>query len=279
MFIDGIEAIAAKTPRFRYTRFMLKLPSRTASGPFLALLLGLVTAPPVAANSSKVNLSFNDRNLTLPDGVIRIDGGSRWPYYDAQFKHIEVNAADFDFLNPGITFSPSDELDLGVVTPIRLSPDFDLEDPRVHLLYQLQSDSELELAIFAQLRLGFFDEWAITGGVPLYWHFKPNMRLDAGGFVRFAFGDASRVDLTFPVQLSIQLSKRLYAGPETGLNINSLFDDGSNVSLPLGGFIGYTIGSSGAPLGDLYARVRLLDLEFGFDGVELMLGTELFFDM
>lgn len=257
---------------------MYKLPFRFGMRALISLALALVVTPAVA-KSSKVNLSFVERSLTLPEDVMRIDGGPRWPYYDAQFKHVEVFGADLDFLNPGLSFGVSKDLELGLVAPIRLSPDLGLEDPRVYALFQLQDDRELEVGVFAQLRLGFFNEWAATLGVPVYWRFKRDMRLDIGGFVRFALGDASRVDLTVPVQLPIQISERLYLGPETGLNINSLFDDESNVDLPLGGFIGYSVGSSGAPLGDIFARLRLLDLANGFDGVEVMLGAELYFDL
>lgn len=254
--------------------------------PLVAVWLALVTigvgcfgSGDAQASSPKVPGRFHDRQLVLPEAVIRFDGGARWPEYDAQFKHVVVAGTDSDFINPGISFGIARDLEVGFAAPIRLSPDADIEDPRAHLLFQLQRDRELELGIFGELRLGLFDVWSITGGVPVFWRINREMRLDAGGFVQFLFGDASQMNWLFPAQLSFQMSNRLYLGPESGINLFGVFDDNSELAIPLGGFVGYTIGSRGAPAGDVYARLRMPDIENGFDVVEIMLGTELYWDM
>ncbi len=230
-----------------------------------------------AASSSKVAPAFNDRELSLPAAVMRFDAGARWPEYDSQLKHVVTPGQDLDFLNPGLSFGLTDEFDLGFVTPIRLSPDADLEDPRLHLLYQFFRSRAFEAGVFAQFRLSFDGNPGLLGGVPLYWRPASNVRLDAGGFMRVTFGQDSHADLSFPVQLPIQITDQLYAGPESGMNFWRL-GDGTDLSVPLGGFVGYTLGS-GAPVGDIYARMRILNLENGFDVVELMFGTELFWDL
>jgi hypothetical protein len=242
----------------------------------LGVLLGLGSSSAVSANSSRVPVSFVDRSLTLPDAVMRLDGGPRWPDYDAQFKHVVQDGPDYDFLNPGISFGLTRNLEFGLVPPIRLSPDQRLEDPRFYMLYQL-ADAELSYGIFGQLRVGVEDHTTAMVGVPLYYRWTPNLRLETGGFAEVEFGEASSFNLIFPIYFAFQISDRLYAGPEAGLGLYGVFDDGGGIATPLGGFLGYTLGAPGAPLGDLYGRLRITDVPDG--ALELMFGFEFFFDL
>ena len=77
-----------------------------------------------------------------------------------------------------------------------------------------------------------------------------------------------------PFSFSFQISDRLYAGPEAGLGLYGVFEDGSGIATPIGGFLGYTLGNT---LGDLYGRVRLTDIPDG--ALELMFGVEFYFDL
>jgi hypothetical protein len=79
------------------------------------------------------------------------------------------------------------------------------------------------------------------------------------------------------VYFTFQLSNRFYLGPEAGLGLYGVFDDGSAIATPIGGFLGYTIGNAASPLGDLYGRMRLTDLPDG--AIELMFGFEFYFDL
>jgi hypothetical protein len=245
----------------------------------LAVQLWLIgSAGDAFATTSRLPSQIVQRTLAMPESTLRFDAGHRWPYYDGQFKHVAIRRADdVQFLNPGLSFGLAQDFELGFVAPIRVSPNSGFEDPRVHLLYQFQRD-RVDLGVFASLRLGVLDAWVLTGGVPLYFHWQENLRLDTGGFIVTSFGEGSSVSLVAPVQFVFQLTPELFAGPESGLNLSNLQTDRFDVGIPLGGFIGYTL-TPGGTLGDLYARLRLVDIEQGTDVVELMLGAELYFDM
>lgn len=238
-------------------------------------MLGLSSV--ALANSSRIPASYINRPLTLPSAVMRLDGGPRWPDYDAQLKHIVLdNIPDQAYLNPGISFGLTDDFELGFVFPIQISPDSDLHDPRAYLLYRLEG-GELTYGIFGQVRVGLRDQSALLGGVPLYYRLSPNVRLETGGFAQFTLGNNPRLDLIAPVYFTFQLSNRFYLGPEAGLGLYGVFDDDSGIATPIGGFLGYTIGDAANPLGDLYGRMRLTDLPDG--ALELMFGFEFYFDL
>lgn len=236
-------------------------------------------AASATATTSAVRLEYIQRQLVLPEGTMRFDAGPHWPDYDSQLKHVVIRgSSNLDYLNPGLTFGVVEDLEVGAIAPLLLSPDLDVEDPRLHALFQFQR-GDVDLGLYGELRLGFFDQWRLTGGVPIQWDLSRSVRLDTGGFLELVFGDGSSMNLIVPAQLPIQLSRSLYVGVESGVEFYSLFDDNSGVALPLGGFIGYTFGKGAGTVGDLYARVRLHDIENGFDVVSLMVGTELYFDM
>jgi hypothetical protein len=238
----------------------------------------LAAAAPARASSSLVPGPFIDRPLTLPAAVMRIDGGPRWPDYDATFKHIVIDGGpDQDYLNPGLSFGLTDNFELGLVYPVELSPGTNLHDPRVYMLYRLDP-GETSYGIFVQARLGFHQRHAVMFGVPLYHRLARSVRLETGGFAQFDdIGNRARLNLIAPVYFSFQVSDRFYLGPEAGLGLYGVFDDNSGIATPIGGFLGYTLGSGGRPLGDLYGRVRLTDIPDG--ALELMFGIEFYFDL
>jgi hypothetical protein len=250
--------------------------------PALAALLlvgASLLAAPAYATTAKLPPQFVSRTLTMPEDSLRFDAGHRWPYYDAQFKHVAIkNAPDQQFLNPGLSFGLARDFQLGFVAPIRMKPGSGFEDPRIHMLYEFDRGT-VDLGIFASLRLGVLDSWVLTGGVPVFYHWKDNLRLDTGGFLVMNFGDISTVSVQGPAEFVFQVTPRFYAGPATGLNLNNLGRDGFDIQIPIGGFLGYTVTTDGGTLGDLYGRLRDTDIEHPFNAVEFMVGCELYFDM
>lgn len=237
----------------------------------------LLLCSPAAANSSRIPLSFVQRPLALPDAVMRLDGGPRFWDYDAQIKHVVIDdGPDLLFLNPGFSFGITRNFDLGFVTPVRLAPDNRLEDPRFYVLYQLQ-DADFSYGLFGQVRMGFQDITTATFGVPMYVMLGSDVRLETGPFAEFVLEGDTNLNLMAPLYFSFQVSDRAYLGPEFGLALFGVFEDGTGVATPIGGFFGYTIGSAANPLGDLYGRVRLTDVPDG--AIELMFGLEFFFDL
>ncbi|HEX2729962.1 MAG TPA: hypothetical protein VHM70_00095 [Polyangiaceae bacterium] len=241
-------------------------------------LAGLLWPTLASAATAKLPVQIVDRTLVMPEDTLRFDAGPRWPYYDAQFKQSVHRGPDDQFLNPGLSFGLAKDFELGFVAPIRIAPNSGFEDPRVHLQYQFEQ-GRVDASIFSSLQLGVLHSWVLTAGVPVFFHWKNNLRLDTGGFLVMGFGDVSAVSLQGPLSFVFQVSPRFYAGPETGINLNGVGHDHLDVNIPVGGFLGYTLTTSGGTLGDLYGRVRLPDIESGFDVVELMFGCELYFDM
>jgi hypothetical protein len=250
----------------------------------LIFAAALLWAPSALASSPKVKEVFVERTMAMPSGTLRIDSGERYPLddgtmYDGSFKHSVLRGApDQQYINPGISFGLVKGFELGLVAPLRLSPSFRVEDPRVHALFQF-ADGEVQAGIFGGLRLGFRDVTVLSAGVPVFWHINPTIRLETGGFLRLEFGQGSSVGIVTPIQVVFQATRQLFAGPESGIDMQHLFDDRWHVGIPLGGFVGYSLTTSGGTLGDVFARLRLHDLTSGVDRVDLMAGLEFFFDL
>ena len=99
-----------------------------------ACLLGLGLAVKTAhAESHLAGSDYISRPLVLPKGVLRIDGGPRRPYDGGQVMpggqlQVFVNdGQDVALLAPGAAYGVIDNLELGAVWPLVLSPDLDTE--------------------------------------------------------------------------------------------------------------------------------------------------------
>ncbi len=262
-----------------------KSPSR----PLICGVVGVLVAggsllgnvPPARASSRLVGSDYISRPLVLPEGVLRLDGGPRRPYGGGQVMpagqlQFQVNRGgeDFAYLVPGAGIGAYDDLELGAVWPLRLSPDLNLLDLSAYGKYSLQRGS-VEVAGYAEVRIPIQDEFELTGGVPVYVHLSNAMRVETGGFVRLSFGDGTPVTLHVPVSLPIQVSPEVFVGPETGIEIR----DFDAVAVPLGVIAGYTLGGGISSLGDLFARLTLADITHGADTIRFDAGVELFFDV
>ena len=234
---------------------------------------------PAAAESRLVGSDYISRPLVLPKGVLRIDAGPRRPDPSGQLMPagqlqflINKDFDDLAYLVPGAGIGVVDKLELGAVWPLRLSPDLDLSDLSVYGKYSLQR-GDIEVAGYGEVRIPIENDLEITGGVPVYVHLD-GARLETGGFVRLGFGDDTTVSFEIPLSAPIQVSPEVFVGPEIGVMIFD-FDD---VSIPVGVIAGYTLGGGISSIGDLLARLTLVDITDGADSIRLDIGAELFFD-
>ncbi len=249
--------------------------------PVSSLLIGsflFLTASAAHANSSKVTDVRARRALALPGDTLRIDAGESWPYYDGTLKLHSRPGPDSAYVNPGVTFGITDNFDLGFVAPIELKPDGGLEDPRLHVLYQFHR-GRVDVGVFGSLRLGVFDYSVLTGGVPVFFHWNDNIRMDVGGFLVMGVGENAFFSVQTPLAFNFNVTRHFFIGAESGVNFNNMFDNAFNVSIPAGGLLGFTAAPGGRTLGDFTARARLRDIEEGVREVDLMLTVELFFDL
>lgn len=263
--------------------------SRTVLRPtlrWLALGVGLggaslLYAPPASAESRLVGSDYVSRPLVLPKGVLRLDGGPRRPYSNGQVMPagqlqflINKDGEDAAYLVPGAALGVIDDLELGAVWPLRISPDLDLLDLSVYGKYSLQRGN-VEVAGYAEVRIPIEADFELTGGVPVYLHLNDAMRIETGGFIRLTFGDDTTATLNVPVSVPFQVSPQVFVGPEVGIEIRD-FED---VAIPLGVIAGYTLGAGISSIGDLFGRLTLADISHGADTVRLDFGAEIYFDL
>lgn len=248
--------------------------------PLLTLAM-VSTAGPALASSFRVGSDYNSRPLVLPVGVLRLDGGPRRPYSGGQVMPggqlqflINQDYDDVALLVPGAGIGVIDNLELGAVWPLRISPDLDLLDLSVYGKYSLQRGS-VEVAGFAELRIPVEADLEITGGVPVFVHLSSTTRLETGGFMRVTFGDDTTLTVHVPLSVPIQVSPEVFVGPEVGVEIRD-FED---VAVPLGVIAGYTLGGGISSIGDLFGRLTLADVGSGADTVRFDVGAELYFDL
>src|SRR5215510_5041313 len=140
---------------------------------------------PAQAESHLVGSDYISRPLVLPKGVLRIDGGPRRPYVGGQVMpsgqlQVFVNdGQDIALLSPGAAYGVIDDLELGAVWPLLLSPDLDLLDLSLYGKYQLQR-GQIEVAAYGELRIPVQNDLELAGGVPVYLHLGQNLRLETG---------------------------------------------------------------------------------------------------
>jgi hypothetical protein len=248
----------------------------------VSTIAGLVLAAPSASAQSRlVGSDYISRPLVLPEGVLRIDAGPRRPYSGGQLMptgqlqfFLNKDFEDFAFLVPGAGYGVIDNLELGAVWPLLISPDLDLSDLSVYGKYSLQR-GQIEAAGYAELRIPIENDFELTGGVPVFLHLSNQVRLETGGFIRLTFGDDVTATVHVPLSAPIQVSPEVFVGPELGIEIRD-FED---VALPMGVIAGYTLGGGISSIGDLLARVTFADVTNGADTVRLDIGAELFFDL
>jgi hypothetical protein len=245
-----------------------------------AIGLWLLQVEPAHAESHLAGSDYISRPLVLPKGVLRIDGGPRRPYADGQVMpagqlQVLVNKGeDRALLSPGAGYGVIDNLELGAVWPLLLSPDLDLLDLTAYGRYQLQRGT-VEVAAYGELRIPVQNKLEIAGGVPVYLHLAPNLRLETGGFLRIVFGDDTNFIVDAPLSVPIQVSPQVFVGPEIAIQIV----DFDTVAVPLGVIAGYTLGSGIGSIGDLFGRLTLVDIAHGADTVRFDIGADLFFDL
>lgn len=237
-------------------------------------------APSAHAQSRQVGSDYISRPLVLPKGVLRVDAGPRRPYSNGQLMpagqlqfFINDGFDDAAFLVPGAGLGVIDNLELGAVWPLQISPDLNLSDLSVYGKYSLQR-GQAEVAGYGELRIPIEGDLELAGGVPVFLHIGDGVRLETGGFVRLIFGDDTTAIFYVPLSAPIQVSPEVFVGPEIGVEIFD-FDD---VALPVGVLAGYTLGGGISSIGDLLVRLTFADLTSGADSIRLDIGAELFFD-
>lgn len=244
----------------------------------------LLSLPPLASTASadrRLGGNYSKSGLVLPRGTLRLDAGPRLPMdptapmrsasLGIDSRDTAGNRNTLMFLNVGATVGLSENLEVGVLAvPLLLAPDTHYGDPLLHGTYRLRS-GELETGIFVGIDLPVQDDLDITAGLPLALHVGNSARVDLAALLHVRFNDESPVDLMFPFELAINVSQQLFLGPGSGIMIAN-FDE---VLVPLGFFVGYSLGHHG----DLRGEFRLPSIDNAFDRFQLLFRAEFFFDL
>ncbi len=241
----------------------------------LASLFLFLSIPVASANAGR----YVQRGLVVPQRTLRIDAGPRLPMTPVTpmrdgtlgILQLDEDADTLLYLNLGMSFGVTPDLEVGVLAlPMLLSPDTRYGDPVLHGTYRF-TRGELEAGVFLGFDLPVNDDLDITGGIPLVLHVGNSARVDLAALLHVRFDDESPVDIMFPIEIAFAATQRMFLGPESGIMIAN-FD---RVLVPLGFFVGYTLGS----LGDLRGELRLVNVGDAFEAFQLLFRAELFFDL
>lgn len=252
----------------------------------LTIALGLVAASLLSVSSSwaksrSVGATWINRPLVLPKGVVRLDAGPRRPFGGGQVMsagqlqfHLVSGADDPAYLVPGAGFGLTEDLEVGVVWPLRFAPDLDLADISLYGRYRLQN-GPVQLAGFGELRIPIESQLALTAGLPAQIQLSPTLRLDTGAMLRVEFAAEPFGVLNVPAALLVQLTSQWGLGVETGVEVV----DFDRLKLPFGLVGVYSIPDGLGSLGDVFGRVGIDDIGSGVDYFRIDIGAELYWDL
>lgn len=167
----------------------------------------------------------------------------------------------------GIAFSPINNLEVGLALPFQFGvaadhparyyddePTTAFGDLPIWATYQLK-DGPVQIGVRVAVFLPTQTDVQVQAGLPVLYR-NGKVRVDSGLFFHFTANDPTVTELLIPMRVGFQITPEVYAGFQTGLNLG--FTDGtSNITMPLFGFVGYTLPTSMGPID--------LGLRFGFD--------------
>lgn len=167
----------------------------------------------------------------------------------------------------GFAFSPINNLEVGLALPFQFgvatdNPAYAFDDKPtkafgdmpIWATYQFKNGPiqlGLRLAVFIPTQT----DVQVQAGVPFMFR-NGKIRVDSGVFFHFTANDPTMTEVLVPLRMGFQITPELYTGFQTGMNLG-FYDGSSNITLPLFGFIGYTLPTSVGPID--------IGMRFGFD--------------
>ena len=225
-----------------------------------AVLAALASAG-LASRDALAAPPWVDRPITLPGGTWAFDMG-------LGVGHVppapggEAAAG----INLEAAVGVTDRVELGVRTGLRVGDGFDrsiradeygrlfdrqyvdgrddvLANPELRVRGALVRAPVVELGLEGRLFLPVEagTAAALAFGVPIALHLGGSVRLDTGAYIPIFFGDTAPLGLSFPLDLWIQLTPRLWLGPMTGIRVSRLGDRFSETDVSMGFGLGYQI--------------------------------------
>lgn len=214
---------------------------------------GLVALTASAASAQdgpqRYPLAFVDRPLTLPSITLSPDAS-----FDATQLVQDPSAVERTFqtdlaLSVGAGFGITDDLELRAsVGTIRIAPKFEYLDPRVGVTYRFVGAEQFNLGIRAEATALVLPG---EGGVRLEASLPFLVRLGSSARMDFAPGapitiqekKATSFGLNVPFAFAFQIVEPIHIGARTSVQITDFSSPGENLTIPLGFFLGISLGS------------------------------------
>jgi hypothetical protein len=200
--------------------------------------LALGSALLLASTAAKAAPDWVDRTITLPAGHWAFDVG-------AGVAHVSNPEEDTSAgMNFEMAVGLTDRIELGVRTGVRFGDDFDrglhpdeygrlfdreyvggvdevLANPELRVRGALVRGPVLELGLEGRFVAPFEanSEPALEFGVPIALHLGNRVRFDTGVWVPILFNYGAPVGVSVPFDLWIQVTRRLWLGPMTGIDV------------------------------------------------------------
>lgn len=154
----------------------------------------------------------------------------------------------------GLAVGVLPHLELGVALPIGLSPG-GFGDLPIWLTYQFFRTEHIQIGARFTLYTPTDTHMGVQGGIPLRMT-SETIRVDTGAFVTYTFDDANHMRIFVPAVIGFRILQSAFVGVQTEFSFD-LEDNQLQFTMPIYGFIGYTINGGLGPID--------LGLRFGFD--------------
>ena len=201
-------------------------------------------------------VSFAERPLTLPHGLVRAD--ALFSGRSAQRRFVSGRDSSLHFLGTiGIGLGEDFEGGL-VVLPLELVPDARYEGIGAFGLGRYLRGN-VEAGVLVEARMSFHHDDSIgqtTVALPFLFRIAPSVRLDVVPRFLAVYADPLETVLAVPLTVTVHASATFFAGLETGVTVVDLQegfgeDRRGNAFIPAGIFIGGTLRGPSGPRADL----------------------------
>ncbi|MDH5490634.1 MAG: hypothetical protein OEY14_01545 [Myxococcales bacterium] len=229
----------------------------------LTLAGALGASSSAAAQSARFRganvLPYAERHTTMERGTFRIDlgppdhslldSGDLGNGYGLRYQHDDrAGVPNRLLLGVGVAYAFTSEFELGLqLLPLRFDPS-EYGDLEAYLRYSLVLGA-VDVALQGVLQMPTEHALGLAFGVPIFLHLGDVARLELGLELELALhgfhhthSDDTWLSLDFPAALALQLTEFLYVGVRSGLQYLDL----ERVVIPLGGFVGATLGRGSA---------------------------------
>jgi hypothetical protein len=201
-----------------------------------------------------------DRTLTLPSGDWAFDVSLGIGHVPAPTDNTGAG------VNLEMAVGITDRIELGVRTGLRVGDEpnrgieadgygrlfdrqyFDGRDgivanPEVRITGAIVRTSIVELGVEGRLIVPIEggSNAGLEPGLPIRFHLGDAVRLDTGVWVPIVVGNPSALGISLPLDVWIQVARRVWLGPMTGLGVYNVSGQASNTYVSLGFGLGYQI--------------------------------------